>query len=169
MTKSVFLTNKNARSCQLYYTKRQHFMLIVRLQRMYASVRQFQPRPAPPPPLPPTPFQAITGHFPALQPRGWGISKFCATRGSGICQPRGQHRNFWNSRSFQSEYNYTEDFTGKTSRLAHLSGRGKNYRGLLRHVFVFMHVFLHWVSSQNYIAKSEPKLSAKINVFSLIE
>ena len=82
MTNSVFLTNKNARSCQLYYTKMQHFMLIVRLQRMYASVRQFQPRPAPPPPLPPTPFQAITGHFPALQPRGWGISKFCAARGS---------------------------------------------------------------------------------------
>ena len=82
MTNSVFLTNKNARSCQLYYTKMQHFMLIVRLQRMYASVRQFQPRPAPPPPLPPTPFQAITGHSPALQPRGWGISKFCAARGS---------------------------------------------------------------------------------------
>ena len=38
--------------------------------------------PRPPPPLPPTPFQAITGHFPALQPRGWGISKFCAARGS---------------------------------------------------------------------------------------
>ena len=78
MTKSVFLTNKNARSCQLYYTKMQHFMLIVRLQRIYALVRQFQPRPAPPPP----PSQAITRHFPALQPRGWGISKFCAARGS---------------------------------------------------------------------------------------
>ena len=77
MTNSVFLTNKNARSCQLYYTKMQHFMLIVRLQRIYALVRQFQPRPAPPPPS-----QAFTRHFPALQPRGWGISKFCAARGS---------------------------------------------------------------------------------------
>ena len=38
--------------------------------------------PAAPSTPPPPPSQAITRHFPALQPRGWGISKFCAARGS---------------------------------------------------------------------------------------
>ena len=33
-------------------------------------------------PSPPPPSQAFTRHFPALQPRGRGISKFCAARGS---------------------------------------------------------------------------------------
>ena len=43
-------------------------------------------------------------------------------RGPGICQPR-----TFDTHSFPvSEYNYTEDFTGKTCRLAHLSKTGKN-------------------------------------------
>ena len=124
MTNSVFLTNKNASSCQLYYTKMQHFMLIVRLQRIYALVRQFQPRTAPPPPP-----RLLQGIFPSYSPGGGVLANF-ALPGVGICQPRGHHRDFWHSRSFQYEYNYTEDFTGKTSRLAHLSRRAKNYRGL---------------------------------------
>ena len=124
MTNSVFLTNKNARSCQLYYTKMQHFMLIVRLQRIYALVRQLQPRPAPPPPP-----RLLRGIFPPYSPGG-GVLAIFRCPGVGICQPRGHHRDFWHSRSFQSEYNYTEDLTGKTSRLAHLSRRAKNYRGL---------------------------------------
>ena len=35
---------------------------------------------------------ATAGHFPALSVPGWGICKFCAARGPGICQPRGQSR-----------------------------------------------------------------------------
>ena len=38
--------------------------------------------------------------------------------------------SFWHARGFLSEYNSTEDFTGETSRLAHLSRTRKNWRGL---------------------------------------
>ena len=73
MTNSVFLTNKNARSCQLYYTKMQHFMLIVRLQRMYASVRQFQPRPAP--------SRLLRDIFPPYSPGGGVLANFALPGG----------------------------------------------------------------------------------------
>ena len=77
-----------------------------------------------------------------------GICKFCAAREPGICQPRASDTDA------VSEYNHTEDFTGKTSGLAPLSRTAKNWRGLYRHVLDFMHVFLHCLSSRNYIAKS---------------
>ena len=81
MTNSVFLTNKNARSCQLYYTKMQHFMLIVRLQRMNASVRQFQPRPAPPPPFPQPPSRLLRDIFPPYSPGGGVLANFALPGG----------------------------------------------------------------------------------------
>ena len=40
-------------------------------------------------PAAPRPPPATAGHFPALSVPGWGICKFCAARGPGICQPRG--------------------------------------------------------------------------------
>ena len=43
--------------------------------------------------------------------------------------------SFWHARGFLSEYNYTEDITGK------------------KHVLDFMHVFLHCLWSQKYIVK----------------
>ena len=119
--------------------------------------------PAAPNAPPPPPSQAMTGHFPTLQPRGWGISKFCAAQGSGICQPptTRQPPRLRHSRSFQSEYNYTENFPGKTSRLAPVSDQGgeriiEDRKGMFS---VFMHIFLHCLSSQNYTAKSESRLS----------
>ena len=45
----------------------------------------------PPPPPPP---RATAGRLPALSVQGWGIYKFCAARGPGICQPRDQPRTF---------------------------------------------------------------------------
>ena len=76
--------------------------------------------------------QATVGHLPRLacQSQAWGICNICAARGSGICQPRDQPRASDTHACFLSEYNYTDDFTGKTSRLAHLSRRAKNWRGL---------------------------------------
>ena len=48
---------------------------------LYASVNSSCVQTPPPP--------ATAGHFPALSVPGWGICKFCAARGPGICQPRG--------------------------------------------------------------------------------
>ena len=74
-----------------------------------------------------------------------------AAQGSGITS-LGPPPNFGHACDFLSEYNYTEDFIGKASRLAHLSRTGKNCKGLKRKVIDFMHAFLHCLSSQNYIA-----------------
>ena len=78
-----------------------------------------QPQHFPPPP------RLLRGICQPCQSRGWGICKFCAARGPGICQPRA-----FDTHAVSYQYNYTEDFTGKTSRLAHLSRTGKNWRGV---------------------------------------
>ena len=44
-----------------------------------------------PPPLPPGLLRSIC---PPFQSRGWGIYKFCAARGPGICQPGGDSPAF---------------------------------------------------------------------------
>ena len=115
-------------------------------------ISQFQLHPAPPPP-PPSPLRATVGHLPALSVPGvWHLQILHCPGARHLPNP-GPTPSFWHAHSFLSEYNYTEDFTWKTSRLAHLSRMGKNWRGLLRHVLDFMHTFLHCLSSQNYIAK----------------
>ena len=42
----------------------------------------------------PTPPGLPRGIYPPFQSRGWGICKFSAARGPGICQTRGQPRAF---------------------------------------------------------------------------
>ena len=84
---------------------------------MGLCISKFQLRPGPP--------RATAGQLPPHQSQGWGIFKFYAARGPGICQPRGQPRAF-DMHAVSYQYNYTEDFTGKTGRLAHLSRTGKN-------------------------------------------
>ena len=102
----------------------------------------------------PPPPQATLGHLPTLSVLGVGhLQILCTVQGPGIGQPQGQPQTF-DTHGFLSEYNYTEDFTGKTSRLAHLSRTEKNWTGLEMYVPNFMHAFLHCLSSQNYIAKS---------------
>ena len=76
------------------------------------------PSTLPPPPL------ATAGLLPTLSVPGVGHCKFCAALRPGICK-----QSFWQARGFLSEYNYTEDFTGNTSRLAHLSMTG-NCKGM---------------------------------------
>ena len=88
----------------------------------YASVNSSCAQPSPAPPFP----GLLQGICSSCQSRGEGICKFGAARGPGICQ-------LWvfdTHAVFLSEYNYTKDFTVKTSRLAHLSRRGKNWRSL---------------------------------------
>ena len=73
--------------------------------------------------LPPPPW-LLRGGCPPCQSRGWGIANFALPWGRGICLP-----SFWHACGFLSEYNYTEDFTAKTSRLVHLSRTG-NCKGM---------------------------------------
>ena len=82
---------------------------------------------------PPPPSRATAGHLQILR---------CP--GAGHLPTPGPTPSFQHARGFLSEYNYTEDFTGKTSRLAHLSRTGKDLRGLSRHVLDFVHAFLCW-------------------------
>ena len=77
---------------------------------------------------PPSPPPGYSGAFTRLVSPGVGhLKHFFFSRGQDIWQPRGQPRAFDThaARGFLSEYNYKEDFTGKTSRLAHLSRTGK--------------------------------------------
>ena len=60
-----------------------------------------------------------------------GICLHCQARGPGICQPRGQPRAF-DTHAVSYQYNYTEDFTGKTSTLAHLSRTGKKLKRFVK-------------------------------------
>ena len=81
------------------------------------------PSASPPPP------GLLRGICPPCQSRVWGICKlYCP--GAGHLPNPGLYSSFWHVRGFLSENNYTEDFTGKTSILAHLSRTGTNWRGL---------------------------------------
>ena len=89
-------------------------------------ISQFQLRPAPPPPPP----RATAGHLLALLVPGVGHLQILGCPGAGHLPTTGRTLSFWHARGFLSEYNYTKDFIGKTSRLAHLSRTGKNWRTL---------------------------------------
>ena len=112
-------------------------------------ITQFQLRPPLPPPSP-----GYCGAFARLvSPGGGAFANFALPPRAWHLPTPGPSPSFWHGPGFLSEYNYREDFTGKTSRLAHCSRTGKDWRGLQRHVLDFMHAFLHCLSSQNYIAK----------------
>ena len=100
-------------------------------------ISQFQLRPAPPPP------RATAGHLPALPFPGVGhLQILCCPVGGDLPTP-GPLPIFWHARGFLSEYNYTEDFTGKESRLAHLSGQekiGDGCKGMF--LILCMHFFI---------------------------
>ena len=89
-------------------------------------ISQFQLRPAPPPP----PSRATAGHLLALSVPGVGHLQILGCPGAGHLPTTGRTLSFWHARGFLSEYNYTKNFIGKTSRLANLSRTGKNWRTL---------------------------------------
>ena len=80
-------------------------------------ISQFQLCPAPP--------RATAGHLPALSVPGVGHLQILCCPGAGHLPTPGPFLSFCLPRGFLSENNYTEDFTGKESRLAHLSRTGK--------------------------------------------
>ena len=89
-----------------------------------------QPIPAAPsPPIPP-PHPGLMGAFVRLvSPGGGAFANFALPVGRAFAN-LGATPTFRHARGFLSKYNYTEDFTGKTSRLAHFSRTGKKWRGL---------------------------------------
>ena len=82
---------------------------------------KFQLRPAQP-----LPHLATAGHLLALLVTGVGHLKILCCPGAGQLPAPGPFPSFCHARGFLSEYNYTDDFTEKESRLAHLSWTGKN-------------------------------------------
>ena len=78
--------------------------------------------PAAPSPLP----RGYCGAFAGLvSPRGGVSANFVLPGDWAFADPR-PFPSFCHARGFLSENNYTDDFSGKESRLAHLSWTGKN-------------------------------------------
>ena len=75
---------------------------------------------------PPHP-RATAWHLTALSIPGVGHLQILCCPGAGYLPTPRLFQSFWHVRSFLSEYNYTEDFIGKTSILAYLSMTGKNW------------------------------------------
>ena len=74
---------------------------------------------------PPHPPGLLPGICPPCQSREWGISIFCAARGAGICQPRGQTRAF-NPRAVPQQHITTERIlVEKQADRLICQGRGK--------------------------------------------
>ena len=121
--------------------------------------------PAAPSPSPP---RATAGHLPALPFPGVGhLQILCCPVGGDLPTP-GPFPIFWHARGFLSEYNYTEDFTGKESRLAHLSGQekiGDGCKGMF--LILCMHFF---IACQARIHREiGSSVSTWINVFLVIQ
>ena len=91
--------------------------------RYLLCISHFQLLPAPPP-------RATAGHFPALSVPGEGDLQILCCPGTGRLLTPGPFPSFWYALGFLSEYKYTEDFTGKEIRFAHLSRTWINWRGL---------------------------------------
>ena len=96
----------------------------------------------------PSPPGLPRGISPPFQSRGWGICKFCTTRGPGICQPQGYSQAF--DTLAVSYQNIATQWILLEKRQI---GSSFKDSGLYRHILDFMHAFLHFLLSQNYIAK----------------
>ena len=108
----------------------------------------------PPPPTPPpsSPPQATAEHLPAFVSPGEGHLQILRCSGPGICQPGASPELLTGTRfpiriylhqepiKFDGLLTYTEDFNGKTRRLAHLWRRKKNCKGMFS--IWCMHLFI---------------------------
>ena len=92
-----------------------------------------------PPPPPPHHPRLLRSICPPCQSRGGAFANFALLGARHLSTP-GPAPNFWQASGFLSEYTYTEDFNGKTSRLAHLSRRRKNCKGMFS--IWCMHLFI---------------------------
>ena len=88
------------------------------------TVHVYNEIPAEASPTPP-PHAATAGHLLALLVAGVEHLQILCCPGAGQLPTPGPFPSFCHARGFLSEYNYADDFTGKESRLAHLSWTGK--------------------------------------------
>ena len=77
-------------------------------------------------------LRATAWHLPALSIPGVGNLQILCCPGTGYLPTPRLFQSFWHVRSFLSEYNYTDDFTGKTSILAYLSMTGKKLKRVVK-------------------------------------
>ena len=101
------------------------------------------------------PPRATAGHLPALSVPGVGHLQILRCLGAGHWPTPGPFLSFWHARGLLSENNYTEDFTGKESRLAHLSRTGKieevckgMFLILCMHFFIAYQFVLAWLARE---------------------
>ena len=90
-----------------------------------------------PPPPPHHHPRLLRSICPPCKSRGGAFANFALLGARHLSTPGPA---FWQARGFLSEYTYTEDFNGKTSRLAHLSRRRKNCKGMFS--IWCMHLFI---------------------------
>ena len=76
-------------------------------------------------PAAPSPPRLLRGVCPPCHSQGWGISKFSLPGDQAFANRGAIPPSFWHARGFLCEYNYTEDFTGKTSILSYVKHRKK--------------------------------------------
>ena len=127
------------------------------LVKTNASVNSSCAKPKPPLPRP----GYCGGICPPCQSRGWGISKFCAARGPGICQPRGHSRAFdTHAVSYQNITTQRILLEKKADRLI-CQGQEKIEEGCKSMFLILcMHFFIAY---QARITKQNQELSIDVN------
>ena len=80
--------------------------------------------PAAPSSRPPSLRRATAGHFPAFSVQGVGHLQILRCPETGHLPTLGLFPRFWQARGFLSEYNYTEDITGKKADWLICQGQG---------------------------------------------
>ena len=131
---------------------------------MCKSTLMHQSIPAAPRPPPP---RLLRGVCPPCHSQGWSISKFSLPGDQAFANRGAIPPSFWHARGFLCEYNYTEDFTGKTSILAYVKHRKK-----LKRVVKACSRFYACISSlliKPELHSGTRELSTWINVFLVIE
>ena len=123
---------------------------------MHQSIPPALSHPQPPPPGYCGTFACLVS--PKGSSRGWGICKFCTARGWAFANP-GAIPQAFDTHAVSYQNITAQKFLLEKKQIG-LSVKDGNK---LKRVFDFMLVFLHCLSSQNYIAKLE--LSMWINVF----
>ena len=118
-----------------------NYLLIFLITLMHQSI-----------PAAPSPPRLLRGVCPPCHSQGWGISKFSLPGDQAFANRGAIPPSFWHARGFLCEYNYTEDFTGKTSILAHVKHR-KKLKRVVKACSRFCSRFYDFIAFQARITK----------------